>query len=76
MTTVGTMTATRTAAASGEIESEDLATVADGGDAAVPLESLVSLVLVTEAARRKSQQLLQMAEKLWTCLSQKLASCL
>lgn len=68
------MTATRTAAASGEIESEDLATVADGGDVAVPLESLVSLVLVTEAARRKNQQLLQMAEKLWTCLSQKLAS--
>lgn len=52
MTTVGTMTATRTAAVSGEIEPEKFAIVADGGDAvAVALESLVSIVLVTDAAR-------------------------
>lgn len=69
------MTATRTAAVSGEIESEDFATVADGDDAVVPLESLVFIVLVTGAARRKNQQLPERTEKLWTCLSQMLTYC-
>ena len=57
MTTRGTITATRTAAASGEIDFDDLATAAPGGDAAVPLGLPVFKVLVPDAVPSKISSL-------------------
>ena len=57
MTTSGTVIATRTAAASGDIDVEEFVVDAPGGDAAIPLVSLIFVVLVTDAVQSFYQHL-------------------